>query len=478
MLKKIIFYISLQIIAIFPLYAEVYTFNTESDEVFYKSLNSKISNRFMLNNTTVIPSYLHNIFIDFDDNMVDKTGNHTIEFTGDIKYVEGNDNGKAIFLSRQDSRVTINTTSENAIFFNNNFSGSFTVEFYLKPFKENLNATVVDFIAIYREDGEIKNASISATIYGGKLVWDFSSFFKRDNDFLDVVMGNGSYIKIGEWSHHSISFDATTGRLVKYLNGLEQEVVYVTTSGQNYGGVFMPYLPKNTSVPLYLGGGFLGAIDSFSMITEYKRNFDLTIYNPYGEIVSDIIKINNNNAYLESINLDYLADNGTDIMLYYRSSYRYFLADDNRIEWKHINSKEDLKYLNFKYIQVKAVLLSDATRNYTPVLNSINIVYDILDKPAPPTNFEVRPMNGAVELTWESVHDNSAVGYKIYYSTKPGVYNEFNDVPIIVGKEKRYVIDNLENGKLYYFNITSFGSVSEDLESEFAGEVYARPKSK
>ena len=478
MLKKIIFYISLQIVAIFPLYAEVYVFNTDSDKVFYKSVNSKISNRFMLNNTTIMPSYLHNIFIDFDDNMLDKTGSHIVEFTDDIKYVEGMNNGKAIFLSRQDSRVMINMVPENATFFNNNFSGSFTVEFYLKPFKENLNATVLDFIAIYREDGEIKNTSISATIYGGKLVWDFSVFFKRGDDFINVAMQKGSYIKIGEWSHHSVSFDATTGRLVKYLNGLEEEVVYVTTSGQNYGGVFTPYLPANTSVPLYLGGGFLGAIDSFSMITEYKRNFDLTVFNPSGEIVSDIIKINDDNAYLESINLDSLADNGTDVMLYYRSSERYFLASDNRIEWKHINSKEDLNYLNFKYIQVKAVLLSDATRKYTPILNSINIVYDILEKPAPPTSFKVRPMNGAVELTWESVHNNSAAGYKIYYSTKPGVYNEFNDVPIIVGNEKKCVIDNLENGKLYYFNITSFGALSEDLESEFSGEIYARPTAK
>ncbi len=458
------------------LYPLTYTIST-SNNVFYKSLSVTKTNTFVLNNRVNMPTYNYNLFLDFDRNTTDKIGNYDVILSPDIKYTDGVNGGYSILFPQRDSKIIINkSTSNSTIDKNKNVEGSFTIEFYLKPYKDNIDATIVNSAHIYKEGNEFKTIVINASVIGGRVVWSFENFFRYGYDILNVLMDKGSYIKTGEWSYHSISFDASTGKLVKYLNGMEEEVIYVTTTLDKNGGVYVSSLLKTINLSLDLGGGFVGAIDKFNILSDYKRKYDLNKYNDSGELVSSVIDLKDNTAYLETINIDEKNLNGTDIRLYYRVSDKYFLADDNQIEWNYIVNNFDLRYKKAKYIQVKALFSSDATKKYTPIMKSINIVYGIPIKPDIPSNFRVVPSNGAVTLYWNDSHNQDIAGYKIYYSTKPGVYNKFADVPIIISKNNSYRLENLDNETLYYFKIKSFSSFDKDNESHFSEEIFSRPK--
>lgn len=473
--KFFIYIASSFIILSVNLYSLTYTISTYSENVFYKSLNITKTNTFIINNRVHMPTYNNSLFLDFDNSVLDRTGNYIVNISPDIKYGDGVNGGSSILFPQKSSKVMINRDVLNL---NEHMKteGSFTIEFYLKPYRENVNTVVMDSYFMYKENGEFKRKSINASIIGGKIVWTFKNFFTYGEAVLDVIIDEGSYLKTGEWGYHSISFDAATGKLVKYLNGMEEGVLYITTTGNANGGIYVPSLSETINSYLYLGGGFIGAIDNFNILHDYKRNYDLNKYNDSGEIVSTVIDLESNIAYLENINMNESNTNGTDIMLFYRSSDKYFLPDDTRILWSYIGNNFDFGYEHAQYVQVKAILSSDATKNYTPIMKSINIVYDIPSKPNIPSNLQVVPTDGSVTLSWDDTHDESIAGYKIYYSTKPGIYNEFNNVPIIIGANSSYKVDNLDNETLYYFKISAFSVLSENNESDFSKEVFSRPK--
>ncbi len=85
--------------------------------------------------------------------------------------------------------------------------------------------------------------------------------------------------------------------------------------------------------------------------------------------------------------------------------------------------------------------------------------------------------SGTATLSWDVNQESDLAGYKIYYGTTPRT----SDCPpagytdqIDIGKTTTpdtptYVLKNLENGKIYYFSITSYDSSGN--ESCFSAEM-------
>lgn len=457
--------------------AEIFTLTADKNHTFYKTLNEIKSTNgnysSILYNNIDMPDSSYDIFLSFDEGIKDKTGNYKVKASDDIKSVNGVNGSKAMFLPHITSNVEvfINETG----FLKGEGIGSFTIGFYLNPYKQLVNSTVMARMGVHSENGEKKLSGIKAFILNGRLVWEFADFFKYGNTYKNIVLDRGTFLKAGEWSYHSISYDASTGKLVKYLNGFEEEIVYVTTTGLREGSVYRPYFAANNTSSLLLGRGFVGAIDSFNIILDYKRNYNLAKYCPSGEFVSKVIDLKNENAHIQALNLNSQAENGTAVYLYYRASDKYFLPDNNTIAWIKTETNGDIGYKKARYIQVKSVLYSEATHNYTPVLNSIDIVYDIPKKPLKPINLTARAINSAVILSWDEEYSGNASGYKIYYSRKPGIYNEFENVPIIIDKRSQYTVEGLDSGALYYFKVSAYDYLGEWNESDHSDEVYARP---
>lgn len=397
-----------------------------------------------------------------------------IKMSPNIRHIDGIAGDKAIFIPNGSASIEIDV--KDSVLFSDNNIPSFTIEFYLKPTMNLANADIIKHAGMYTENGVYNYNLIRAAIINDRVVWEFKDFFRYGGKSMDITLSEGTYIKVNEWSHHSISFDAKTGRLVKYLNGVEEEVVYVTTTSDKNGGIYTRHISSKDLNPLILGSGFVGAIDGLNITSAYKRNYDLGLYNQTGEVISEVINLKSDMAYLQSINIDGYIVRDSDMKLYYRASDKYFSADNNTMPWIYIKQGEDLGYIKRKYVQVKIILSSDYKKQVSPVVNSVSINYDIPKLPYAPYDLLAKPLNGAVLLSWKEAHTGNAIGYKIYYSTIPGVYNEFAEVPIIIGKERSYLVEGLENDKVYYFKVSAFGMYGEEQESEASNEVYAIPK--
>ena len=448
---------------------EVYNIFSNGNDIYYSSLDNSV-NGFVLNNS--LTRNYNNFAISeiFESSIVNSVNYSGVSYSKDIKFIDGVLGGKAVLLPDGKSFVKIDNrgyaySSEDSI-------NSFTIEFYLNPYQIRMNSKVLSKISIYNNGNSTEYSGVRASIIDGKLVWRFDNLFMYNGQYSNITLSAGESLKHNEWRHHSVSFDAKTGKLVKYIDGLEEEVLYLTSSGDINGSPYMLNINNIIYDPLYLGQGFIGGIDAFSFTPIFKKNFNLYKYLKNGEIISEVIDFTNNNIFIDSINYRANISNGTYIDIYYRISDSYFLPEDNFVEWKRLNGNNIINERG-RYIQIRTEFQSDTERNISPILNNMEIVYHNGKAPQKPINLTATAVNNSAVLRWEGSHEN-ITGYKIYYGTKSGIYNNADNIPIIVGNQTEYVINGLINGETYYFTITAIGGEGGNIESAFAEEVFVR----
>ena len=448
---------------------EVYNIFSNGNDIYYSSLDNS-ENGFVLNNS--LTRNYNNFAISeiFESSIVNSVNYSGVSYSKDIKFIDGVLGGKAVLLP--DGKSFVKMDNRGYAYSSEDSINSFTIEFYLNPYQIRMNSKVLSKISIYNNGNSTEYSGVRASIIDGKLVWRFDNLFMYNGQYSNITLSAGESLKPNEWRHHSVSFDAKTGKLVKYIDGLEEEVLYLTSSGDINGSPYMLNINNIIYDPLYLGQGFIGGIDAFSFTPIFKKNFNLYKYLKNGEIISEVIDFTNNNIFIDSINYTANISNGTYIDIYYRISDSYFLPEDNFVEWKRLNGNNIINERG-RYIQIRTEFQSDTERNISPVLNNMEIVYHNGKAPQKPINLTATAVNNSAVLRWEGSHEN-ITGYKIYYGTKSGIYNNADNIPIIVGNQTEYVVNGLRNGETYYFTITAIGGEGGNIESAFAEEVFVR----
>ena len=448
---------------------EVYNIFSNGNDIYYSSLNNT-ADGFILNNSLMRNNNNLEISEIFESSIANSVNYGGVSYSKDIKFIDGVSGGKAVLLPNGKSFIKMD--NRGYVYSRENSINSFTIEFYLNPYQIRMNSKVLSKISIFNNGSSSEYSGIRASIIDGKLIWQFDNLFMYNGKYSNIILSAGEPLKPNEWRHHSVSFDAKTGKLVKYIDGLEEEVLYLTSAGEINGSPYMLNINNIIYDPLYLGQGFIGGIDAFSFTPTFKKNFNLYKYLKNGEIISEVIDLKNNDIFIDSINYKANISNGTYIDIYYRTSDNYFLPEDNFIEWKLLNGTN----INEKgrYIQIRAEFESDTERSSSPILNNnVELVYHRGKMPQKPINLTAMAVNNSAVLRWEGSHEN-ITGYKIYYGTESGIYNNAENIPIIVGNQTEYVVNGLRNGEIYYFTVTTIGGEGGNIESDFAEEVFVR----
>jgi hypothetical protein len=68
-------------------------------------------------------------------------------------------------------------------------------------------------------------------------------------------------------------------------------------------------------------------------------------------------------------------------------------------------------------------------------------------------------------LTWDAVADPNVVGYRVYYGTVSGTYDQTPGQGLNVGTVTTYTVTGLSSGKRYFFTATAFTSNTESTYS-------------
>ena len=375
----------------------------------------------------------------------------------------------------------------------------FSIEFWLNPSNPVNGEQILNWYStIQAGTREFTRQRIECSVSRNRLQWTFSNFFLdpqgRIPANLRTIIVSGSPIIPGTWSHHLIRFNSEFGILEYLVDGRQEALVYVTSTGNERGEVFTPLIGQESS--LSLGSRFTGLLDEFKVHPHYLETPSRTRYPLAGGRAEtgtlDLGRINTRLLRLEATGGRIFGNNGNR-RNEYAAARTYSFIDNSEmrffIRYSDIPHQWDMPWIpiqpgvNFpesfkgRYAQLAVEFFPSGDGETTPYLEEIKLVYRNIEPPPPPAMIFAAAADGAVELSWRSVANTNLGGYLVYFGTSSENYfgEQGTASPIDAGTSTSIRIEGLRNGTLYYFAVASYDK--DFLEpGAFSRETAARPQ--
>ena len=417
--------------------------------------------------------------------------------TGDYEIVKNNlkvsnqtKNGKAAGLSRNIGGLAI-SGKPGTFFGSEGLMGSFSIEFWLCPSIAENGENIINWESSKVENNQLVYQLLNGSFDKQHMIWTFSNFFNyyiSPEGYTDVVLHGTSDLIPDTWSYHAISFDAETGLLEYLVNGVTEDLKYITTTGREDGEVSLVVL--GTKSELEFCGEYTGKIDDIRIVrrpfampdfqsADNAGPLDHFQYLPSGaSFVSKPIMVSTGSV-LNSLTAEDSIPAQTEILYYVRSGENFYGWTDSYPEWKPVENGDKITGVTGLYFQVMAELLPDGNGSKSPAITQISLDFTELPEPLPPFVVKAVAGNGAVTVSWNYSVDDTAGGYYLYYGTRPGEYlGRFaieGESPINVGNTTSFTVTGLENGKIYYFAVAAWSALDMRVVGNLSKEVFARP---
>ena len=400
--------------------------------------------------------------------------------------------------------------------------GSFTIEFRFKP------TVIRDGSVLFARTGYFsgRKRGIEITIRNGRAVASFFGvFIKPGYKAFDVILSKGRRINAGKWYHFAVSFDRISGKLVKSLDNMEEDVLFLTSSGEPFNGVMEPtfgYINKKgdlackDSPDAVIGKNYSGYMDEFriayrsydsldSATDIAYRNYSNTAsagripYNVEGIVTSPVYSFEDTGTRVTEFRWDEELRRNTFIWMQFRISDQKFSEDDVHIKWYRItNGQRNIylkktpsgEFLRGKFYQWRAHLVASPDGKSSPLLWNVRMDYQPDRAPNPPQFVQVAAVGDcSVTLRWKKSLESDVHGYRIYYGADPSKYDgiisqvdgkkitnamargEYIEVTInkkvieenrVLDKKALLSFPHLKNTVLYFFTVTVFDSYKPD----------------
>jgi hypothetical protein len=407
--------------------------------------------------------------------------------------------------------------------------GSFTIEFRFMPYELRDGSLLFSRIGYF--SGSKRGIEIS--IVNGAIVAGLYGIFDKPlRQKYDVVLRRGPKLSTAKWHHFSLSFDRLSGKLVKYLNGEEVEVLYVTESGEAYNGVYAPSFGYRNAEgklecldapPAYLGKDYSGLLDEFRIsyrnFEDLEKRTELAYrnyhsvgrigripFNVEGVITSPVYQFDGTGTMVQEFRWKEKLEKDTFIWMEFRTADRVFLDNDINVKWYRVDNnqkkiflikKDDGEYLRGRYYQWRAHLVSSPDGTYAPSISGIELDYRPDLPPNPPRFLDVAATGDRyIVLKWKKNVDHDILGYKIYYGTTPGKYdgiitavngskitndtgaaiqvkitNEVIEENRELDRRGKLTFPFLQNTVLYYFSVSAYDSYKPDTPYNHESEL-------
>jgi hypothetical protein len=460
----------------------------------------------------------------------DDTKNYTIRYSS-YSPVSGSGvlgRGGAHFY-KADHRIEIDT-EKNLWLGSCDDLGSFTMEFRLFPISIKDGGILFSRIGYLsgRKNGFefiMNEQRISARLYG--------VFRDAAGRRIDVLLNRGGPLRSKRWYHFMLSYDRISGKLAKYINGVEEEVVYVTESEEPFNGVFVPSFSCEDIPIAVIGRDLFGYLDEFRIThrhiedlekeTEvaYRNYKELGIIERYpvnreGVITSPVYSFPLTGTKVTLFHWDERIRKNTFIWAEFRISDDLFIERNNAIKWYRIKNdqrgiylkKINGEYLRGRYYQWRVHLVPSPEGISSPSIYNIKLHYQLDPPPKPPLFVgAVRAGDKFVVLNWKKSVEHDILGYRIYYGLQSrrydgiishlegkritnGVNRSENYITVRItneiieenkNRDKRDILTYplLKNSVLYFFSVSAYDTYKPDTkynhESALSEEVALRP---
>ena len=407
--------------------------------------------------------------------------------------------------------------------------GSFTIEFRFLPF--NLREGSVLFSRIGYASG--KRNGIEIVIRNRRPLVRFAGVFSDETGRRrDIVLAEGRALEPKRWYHFMVSFDRLSGRCVRYLNGKEEQVIFLSPDREPYVNVYRPSFECSDLPPAVIGKDFYGYMDEFRIshmyIRDLKRETEIAYkryretgimgrhpVNREGIVTSPVYGFPLTGTGVTLFRWKEILKKDTFVWMEFRTADDLFPEDCPDTKWYRITNnqrnlylkREGDLFLRGKYYQWRAHLVPSPNGRRSPRLYDVEMHYRLDPPPKAPVFVEVsRTGDRTVRLKWNKNVEHDIHCYKIYYGLRPRKYDgvislldgrlitngsvrgntievEINDRVIQENRERhradilRYPV--LENNVLYYFAVSACDSYRPDTkynhESALSKEITGRP---
>ncbi len=376
----------------------------------------------------------------------------------------------------------------------------FSIEFRINPDSLTEREVLYEWSNVFLKDNEIYQQEVSCVIENRKIYWRFINFFGTSKRTPDVYQFESlSELVPGKWSNQLVTFNSNNGTLTYLFDGKIEGIQYITTTRTQLGEILYPALQFAKNTKIEIGRQFSGKFDEFRIERSYIDKPKLHLFSENrGVILTETFDLGYTNSTVEAITANSIIVSNSDVFYYYRMTdnrkkmllWKEEVARDYRNgeiakEWvPFIPSQWDFDRIEGRYIQLLVELYANGDGNQSSLLKDVTIFYTQDEPPIPPRRVIASPKDGAVELRWEAVSDSDLAGYLVYWGDSSGYYygnDNGKSSPVDVGKKNFCRIDNLVNGKLYFFSIVAYDNIygnstdDENHKSKFSVEVSTRP---
>ncbi len=366
--------------------------------------------------------------------------------------------------------------------------GDVSIEFWLYPATLASGETVLSWTGTAKMGGagqpSLNAQGMRCFIKDRKLVWEFHNFFTLPTgERLPLTLTGTRKLLPRAWHHHLLRYSASDGLLEYLIDGVPEAIAHVTDTGRETGSVAVPRLGLEEAGPLVLGAGLTGFLDELRVSRRFVNDPMIQRFaGRTGTATSNIIDLGFTGTRISRIEAVSSTPGDSGVEFYYQVSdvWQNPRLLKTTTDWIPFTPPADFKdTLKGRYLQLMVVLYPDGTRNLTPRVSSLRVVYEPNEPPAPPAGLMAAPGNGKVTLTWRPVNELGVKGYMVFYGTSPhnylGTGAQEGDSPVDAGTKTSIEISGLTNGNLYYFAVVAYDDSVPPQKSDFSPEVSARP---
>lgn len=397
-------------------------------------------------------------------------------------------------LARQGTGAALcNTTGEGlvlrgnpgAIFSERGEMPSFTIQFWLYPSVTETGGTVFSWrSSVLTRDVRthpLLYQSIRAVFEKNRLVWEFSDIWMTESGTpLKVKLEPTAMLVPRQWSLHQVSYDSLAGTLEYRVNGLTEAVVYVTEDGSFRGTPAAAFIGNPADIDI--ASRYSGLIDEFTITREPLPEMTVsdtrTVSGRYpaegGAFTSSPIDTGRGTSSLVSADISVIEPEGTESEFYVRGGDNFYTWTDESPEWIPLIDGKPTADVSGRYFQISGGLYPDGERKAGPLLTWISLHFERKNEPWPPLNIRGNAGDKKVTLSWNAPADSGTKGYVVYYGEGSGEYLSPSS-PIDTGDALSCTISGLENGKMYYFCVASYGEAGKDFPGPSSPEICLRP---
>ena len=380
--------------------------------------------------------------------------------------------------------------------------GSFSIEFRF------LSQAMVDGGLVFSRIGYFSGTKrgIEILMRNKRMIVLLHNLFEMpDGRRKTISLTGGKKLPAGQWRHFALSFDRQTGKLAKYIDGYEDQVLFATADGTSYSSVFTPSFGERLEGDTFrvvdepsvrIGGGFNGLIDEFRISyiplaalreskatadRRYKRLGldDRVPYNHEGLVTSSVLEFPSTGTKVTNFSWDENTAENTFVWTEFRISDHFFHENDNNLRWYRIDNEQkniymmkgaDDIYLRGKFYQWRAHLIPSPDGKKSPQMSCPRLSYQLDHPPSVPRFVEAAQIGDRfIKLKWRKNVDADILGYRIYYGVSPGRYDG------IIKTINNEIITNQNTGTGDYAEVMITNDVIEENRLKERNRLFTFP---